>query len=230
MRGEPSSRTRLVQPRERCFQTADDTKATRTTTTSTTRIAKASRSSAAASAKVSMTMIQLLFLVQAISWQQSRAQGVAPYSSAIPCPTDATVNGYTTIGTLNADMAAERDRIAGGGAPQTAPYTFTLCPQTSYDAAAEPIKPVLDNMSILCGTSGATADSCVITGGTNQVQIDDSTVDTYPINSVSLVGLTYTGFTETAVSGGASDSTQVTLLNNAFKVSQSDTSLYHLYL
>jgi hypothetical protein len=159
-----------------------------------------------------------LLLWNAVTWKVAQAQVDNP--GTITCPSDSTITGYGTIGALNADMKKERDRIAAGGAAKTTPYVFNLCPKTEFNMQAEPLTPLLDNVSIICGKSGAPSDDCVLRGGDTQVVVDDSTVPSYPITAVSLIGLTFSDFSEAAVAGGASDITQVTLLNVVFTVSK----------
>ena len=116
-------------------------------------------------------------------------------------------------------MKAERDRIAGGDPPSDDPYIFTLCPQQAFDMSVEPLTPLLDGASIVCGRGGNPGDLCVFSGGETQVLIEDSTVPDYDIGAVSIIGVTYNGFSNAAVGGSASDTTRVTLFDNRFSVS-----------
>ena len=118
------------------------------------------------------------------------------FTRQVECPNDASVTGYTSLEDLNADMAGELDRIAGGGNP-AAEYNFNLCsdPDIVYDARrGNEINIVLDNTNIFCGGPGATNPSCLVTGGQLQVRIENSVVDGYPLNNAFMQGVTFADF------------------------------------
>ena len=126
--------------------------------------------------------------------------------------------GYARVDELNADILAERGRIEEGGDPRPS-YSYVLCPNTSFDTSTEPIVPALDNMVIGCGTDLSSANTCVLVGGPNQIQIDSFSNSGYPVTSVLLQGITFTDFSEAAVTGpNANDSTTVSLEDVIFQV------------
>lgn len=142
-----------------------------------------------------------------------------------PCPTTPNVTGYASIFTLNSDMLFELARIGAGGEPM-ADYIFTLCPNMDFDFDANsnngtivPLMPVLDGSVFQCGDMGSQLDSCVFLGGTTQVAIEDSTIPNYPLETVEFRGVTFSEFTDAALSGGAGDTTNVFFVESNFEVS-----------
>jgi hypothetical protein len=156
------------------------------------------------------------------------ARLIVPSSSQTgpqPCPTTPAVVGYSSIFTLNSDMLFEAARIGAGGDPMP-PYTFTLCPNMDFDFDANsnngtivPLMPVLDGSIFQCGERGLQLDSCVFLGGTTQVEIEDSTIPNYPLETVEFRGITFSEFTDAAVAGGADDTTNVFFVESNFEVS-----------
>jgi hypothetical protein len=90
-------------------------------------------------------------------------------------------------------MELELIRIRNGAVPQTT-YVYTLCPNTVLDATTTPLRPLLNNAMFVCGADGQRSNRCVILGGTVQVAILDSLVDGYPLQELSFLGLTFSGF------------------------------------
>lgn len=131
------------------------------------------------------------------------------------CPGDASLTGYTSIPNLNDDMSAELQRIQDGGDPPEGGYNLVLCPGGNFDAAGgNSIKPVLDQVSITCGGPDSTDPLCVINGGGEQLLIQDSTVDGYTVSSVTVTGLTFSGFTGvTSATLSASEPTLFTCID-----------------
>jgi hypothetical protein len=119
------------------------------------------------------------------------------------CPGDSTVTGFTSIGTINNFMDDELARISAGGDPEDE-YIITLCPQQIFSAAAEPLRPVIDGVVFRCGAAGASSDSCTISGGSEQVLVEDPNSANYTINQVTFQGVTFASFTNNPGSTGAS--------------------------
>jgi len=142
-----------------------------------------------------------------------------------PCPTNRAITGYTSIAAINNDMDAEVARISGGGTPQE-DYVFILCPRQEFDAAAGPLRPSLDGAVFQCGVSGVSSDRCVISGGSEQIRIEDSSIATYPLSDIAFNGLTFESFINNAESTGASvnvlasDSTTIAFSDVAWNVSK----------
>lgn len=120
-----------------------------------------------------------------------------------PCPSNGALTGYASIAALNNDIEAELARISGGGEPENE-YVYMLCPRQEFDAALEPLRPLLSGSVFRCGVSGQSTDRCTIQGGSEQIRIEDSVISTFPLNDVSFVGLTFDGFTNNADNTGAS--------------------------
>lgn len=135
-----------------------------------------------------------------------------------PCPQDTALQGYTTITQINRDMQAELDLIAGGQPAQMG-YTFTLCPDTAFDATEMALTPLLNNATFVCGRSGSSGDNCLIFGGQEQIRIESSTDASVPIEVVGFFGLSFVNFTGTAVAARASSATTANFLDARFLVS-----------
>ena len=142
----------------------------------------------------------------------------------VACPSDANLQGYTSISAINSEMNTELSRIAGGGTPEDS-YLYILCPNTDFNAVAEPLIPVLSGASFTCGADGASSNNCKVIGGIEQVRIADSTVATYPLSQVSFSGITFEGFgntddaTGTSVNGMAASTTTATFQDVLWRVS-----------
>lgn len=148
-----------------------------------------------------------------------------------PCPGAQAISGYTSIFTLNSDMLFELADIVTGELDPEPEYEFTLCPNTVFDfnppagnntnntSPSIPLMPVLDNVIFKCGLTGSVDGGCIFNGGDTQVQIEDSTVGTYPITAVTFEGVTFAEFEDAAVSGGAASTTTVTIIDSNFEVS-----------
>ena len=142
-----------------------------------------------------------------------------------PCPSNRAITGYTSIAAINNDVDAEVARIAGGGTPQE-DYIFTFCPRQAFDATAGPLRPSLNGAVFECGVAGMSSDRCVISGGSEQIRIEDSTIATYPLSEIAFNGLTFESFTNNAENTGtsvnvlATDSTTVAFSDVAWSVSE----------
>jgi hypothetical protein len=145
--------------------------------------------------------------------------------SAVDCPNDPTdLQGYTSLAALNNDMQLELQRIANGGAPEPS-YTFTLCPNQVFDAALVSLQPVLSDATFVCGANGDPEDDCTLLGGEEQVRIEDSTVDGYPLETLVFVGISFADFTSSdamlgsSIAALASSTTTATFVNSRWSVS-----------
>ena len=163
---------------------------------------------------VSLLSIILLLSIPPVTW----AQYDNFQAATVPCPSDSSITGYDNIAAVNSDMDQELDRIRGGGTPQANGYFVVLCPQTTFEIGSDTLRPSLDLLTISCGTSGAQNQNCTFTGGSQHVQVLDSDVAGYTLNSINIVGVTFTNFGGTAFSARASAPTEVTLLNCVWQV------------
>ena len=137
----------------------------------------------------------------------------------VTCPKAPETMGYNSISAMNEDMMRELAAIGGGKTPEQT-YTFIICPKTDLDAGNATLTPLLDGATFLCGENGSRSNSCRVTGGATQVTIDQSLLDTYPINTVGFMGITFTGFTGAGIAGGATSNTTVSLQEVDFIVRQ----------
>lgn len=112
------------------------------------------------------------------------------------CPNDPSLRGYTSIPSLNDDMAAELQRIADGADPPNGGYDLILCPGEIFDATGgNVIRPVIDQVNIACGGPRSVDPVCIIDGNREQLVIEDSTIPGYSLTSITMEGLTFNDFT-----------------------------------
>jgi hypothetical protein len=137
------------------------------------------------------------------------------FASAQTSPCGDGSTGYDAIQRLNGDINSEVSRIAGGGKPELL-YVYRLCPDTTivleYDQS---LTPKLDGSIFQCG-DGSPGMRCELSGGRDLIQIDRNSElpDEYRMKDVRFIGLTFSGFTNSMISGSASMSTTVTLVNS----------------
>jgi hypothetical protein len=164
------------------------------------------------------------------------AMAVVPLHAQAPTTTAeapaAAVACFATLGAVNSDMELELIRIRNGAPPQTA-YMYPLCPNTVFDASLAPLRPLLNNAMIVCGVDGQRSNRCVILGGSVQVAILDSLVDGYPLQELSFMGLTFSGFTSasaggigTSIAAMASSVTMATFTDCAWQVRTHENALF----
>jgi hypothetical protein len=153
-------------------------------------------------------------------WAQTTGAFV---QTVAPCPSDANITGYVNIADMNDDMVVELDQIRNGRAPQP-PYVFLLCPETQFDATTQPLQPILNGAVFMCGMEGDPALNCRFMGGADQVVVDDpeNVPQRYMLESISFMGLTFTGFNNSAISGTATAPTTISLYQCNFDVSATD--------
>jgi hypothetical protein len=165
------------------------------------------------------TRLNLHRLIAWLIFSSFRTDGISS-SSTLFASAQKTVcgdgsTGYDSIDHLNNDINSEVSRIAGGGKPESV-YVYSLCPDTTivldYDQS---LIPKLDGSVFQCG-DGSSSRKCELSGGRDQVLINRNSElsDEYSMNEVRFVGITFTGFTNSLISGSASMSTTVTVLNS----------------
>ena len=151
------------------------------------------------------------------------AQGTRPnfVQSIVPCPNSpgGNVSGYVTIEDMNKDMRQELDIIRMGNG-DLAPYIFVLCPDTLFNVTTEPLLPLLSGAVFTCGLEGDPALNCLFVGGADQIVIENPADDVpnYNLESISFMGITFTSFTNAAITGTATVPTTVGLYNCNFDV------------
>jgi hypothetical protein len=147
---------------------------------------------------------------------------VPPVVSQTPC--------FDTIGALNSAMQTELVRIQSGATPEVA-YMYNLCTDTFFDAETAILMPVLNNAMFICGNDGSRLGRCVINGGSQQVRILDSTLDSYPLQELSFMGITFSSFKSNTAQSGmsiaafASSSTMATFTDCSWEV-RSEVKMY----
>ncbi|EEC43188.1 predicted protein [Phaeodactylum tricornutum CCAP 1055/1] len=144
--------------------------------------------------KVTVTIVTFVI---ALAWGFNDA-----VAQTVACPQAEGLTGYTTIASINNDMRAELARISDGEKLPEDSYTYTLCPQTIFDVSNEPLQPILSDVSFACGSNGEANDSCVLFGGSQQVLIVDSLLNSYPLERITFSGLTFSGFNQNSESRG----------------------------
>jgi hypothetical protein len=140
-------------------------------------------------------------------------------SQPITCPDGST--GYGDVVGLNRDIDVEVQRIQQGGTAKLL-YLYRLCPNVEI-IMTEPLRPKLDGSIFRCGDSGLPAEDCQFTGGDHQVIVSPSEISSFfPMQEVRFEGVTFTSFSESAISGDATDETTVTLEEVQFVVRHGD--------
>ena len=103
----------------------------------------------------------------------------------VRCPSDTSYLGYVSIEDLNADMEDELERVTEPGAPRSRyTYDLSLCPGIVFEASETPIRPILGDLTIRCGTKfveptpSPTAEPyfCDICGDTNLTVINPDAI------------------------------------------------------
>jgi len=148
----------------------------------------------------------------------------AAFTRSAPCPTDPSVVGYVDIAAMNQDMADELVRVTeGGGTPPAGGYILNLCdkPDDVFDVTGgNRIRPVLDQVTFVCGGAGATNANCVLDASRLQVLVEDTA---FPggINFVTFEGLTFARFARgESISLAASAPAVATFVNCVWEVSK----------
>ena len=135
----------------------------------------------------------------------------------VACPNSVGEVGYVDITSLNEDMHDEFENITVGGKAPSPPYDYILCPGTVFDGN-EMLRPVLNQAQFFCGDRGLSR-TCIISGGTQQVIIADSTDPTYQIDVINFFGVAFSDFTESSISAFAGKGTSTSFNECTWKVS-----------
>jgi hypothetical protein len=130
-------------------------------------------------------------LSQGIQLAQGQFDNFEP--SVEPCPSDASISGYTSIASINGDIDQEIARIGGGGSPQEL-YVLVLCPGT-FDTSSSPLLPRLNQATYSCAGTGSVNDGCIFSGGEANIRIEDPGIDGYNVNDMNFFGITFDAFT-----------------------------------
>ena len=143
--------------------------------------------------------------------------------STEPCPSNSDIIGYTTIAAMNTDMQTEIDRIdAGGEFDPDRTYQMVLCPSTTFDTSTDILRPSLNGANFICGENGNVADGCIVSGGTENINIQPSTVDNYDFEMIAFQGVTFEQFTDRSVNNEANSETNIEFSNSIWQNFLSD--------
>jgi hypothetical protein len=165
---------------------------------------------------VSFLVFEVFIRVPTVVGQDN--DDVAFVQTITPCPSGNNISGYVTIEAMNNDMINELDNIRSGR-PAQEPYIFVLCPDTVFNASVDALKPVLNGVVFTCGIMGDPALRCDVVGGANQVIIDNPVnITNYSLQTISFLGITFLGFTNSAISGAAGSATTIDLYRSNFDV------------
>jgi hypothetical protein len=137
--------------------------------------------------------------------------------STVDCPSGGGTRGYDNIVSINNDIAAELSKIQAG-APSQEPYIFVLCPSTTFNIDDKPLLPQLSGSVFTCGTSGAVDNNCTFVGGSDQIVVSRPTNAGYELKMLSFVGLTFSNFTNSAITGDVGASTTISVFRSNFEV------------
>lgn len=117
--------------------------------------------------------------------------------------------GYDRIQDLINDQQEEFQRIESGEDPEP-PYYFPICPNNLFDMSATTLSVLLDGSMFTCGNHASRSESCGFFGGSEQIRIEDSTLEDYVNHTTKFVGLTFTGFSNSSVHALANAGTSAT--------------------
>jgi len=168
--------------------------------------------------KATQGLLCYLALFSASLQLPALAQGDAGFEqSVVECPEGDGTMGYNNIKSINNDMKAELGKILAGE-PSHEPYMFSLCPSAIFDTSEEPLMPVLSGSVLYCGSKDP-GKKCHFVGGEHQVLVDEPANNTdYALQTVSFVGVTFRGFSGSAIRGSAGSNTTVDLVRSNFEV------------
>ena len=158
---------------------------------------------------IAVSLVLLLF-------EPALAQNNDYNTRAVDCP-DGT-RGYNSLASLQQDIDDERARVLGGDSA-AAQYQFTLCPDQNYPVS-DPLVPALDNIVIGCGDNLDVMNNCRFDGGNVQVDVQSFQDSSFPVQAVTLQGITYQNFNDAALAGSATSATEVFLSSTSFEVSK----------
>ena len=126
--------------------------------------------------------------------------------------------GYGTLAGLNNDIQTQVEDIENGGTPQDI-YLYRFCPDTQIVFGENDQLSILLSGSVFrCGDNGDSSDLCTFTGGTNQVVTGPSIVPGYEVTNAAFEGITFTDFSNSALSGTATSAMTVTFEDTVFAV------------
>mmetsp|Transcript_1112 Transcript_1112/g.2202 ORF Transcript_1112/g.2202 Transcript_1112/m.2202 type:complete len:638 (-) Transcript_1112:77-1990(-) len=123
----------------------------------------------------------------------------------------ASANCITSLADMNIQMVAGATlELCPGTYPVGAPLDSTL---TSF-AGGIPLIVDVDNVSIKCGISGASANGCILEGGFVQLFIGNPNTPTSTANNLNIQGITFTGVMETGTISGVTGAPRNVLGSN----------------
>lgn len=139
---------------------------------------------------------------------------VVPILLSLVCTGLCQTDCFGTLLALNNEMQTELIRIRNGATPNSE-YLYNLCPNTFFDTASTALEPVLSNSKFVCGENGSRTDRCVMLGGSTQVRISDSLVEGYPLEELTFMGITFSGFQSNNNRRGSSIAAQASSVTTA---------------
>jgi hypothetical protein len=110
-----------------------------------------------------------------------------PFVIATLCPLTTEAQAPACIGTLGTLLSLQTAR----GNNVTTPVTYVMCPNTVYLANDEEFLQLNGNATYLCGVDGASANNCIIRGGSVQLGISYFTYDQSSKDNILVSGFTF---------------------------------------
>ena len=175
-----------------------------------------------------------IFLVALIP---SNTAAIGDYQYQVPCPSDPSLLGYTSIADLNSEMKRHAGLLwnfwmQADSNQQKEPqqlYQYTLCPHTIFDGT-EQLNPLLDRTWIRCGreTVNGSKNQCIIRGGKTQVLMIDqgynsmatttNEEDKGPERIFVFQGITFTESQDISIAAFATGGTRAEFIDCHWKV------------
>lgn len=154
--------------------------------------------------------------MQATSWRfLALAALLLSVSRVVQSQTDLCSDGTTVGYSSLAALVTDEVNLPAVTTSTSDVRGYVLCPGTVFQSAWTPIVSSGQPIVLLCGQNGDPSNNCTIPG----VSLS-SPISTH----ISVVGATFTGFTQAAIRGTASSNTTVEVRNAIFRVSDTTIS------
>ena len=161
--------------------------------------------------------------------QQQQQQQSGFFTRREQCTMAREIVGYNSIDDLNSDIREYYDANGGRQRADGNPTILSLCPGQTFNLQnSGPLRPILNNLFIMCGDStvNINVNPCRFDGGNIQILIDDR-LGSNPTNrgedvrTLDFYGITFQNFNqgEGSVLATASAPTVATFTNCVWRVS-----------
>ena len=160
--------------------------------------------------------------------QQQQQQSSQFFTRREQCTLAREIVGYNSIEDLNSDIRDYYDANGGRQRADGSPTILSLCPGQTFNLRnSGPLRPILNNLFIMCGDStvNINVNPCKFDGGNIQILIDDrlgsSPTSGDDVRTLNFYGITFQNFNQGdgSVLATASAPTVATFTNCVWRVS-----------